>query len=309
MDRIHLMNAFVHVCETGSFSSAAKLLGVGQSVVSKMIKALELEMKATLFTRTTRKITLTQEGVRLLPHAKAISERFQMAEEDIHSREREPKGRIRVLTSDGTGRTLFIHYLSQFLRRYPHIQIDHIMNDKMIDLVENDIDVAFRLGVLHDSAYKARKIGLARRVTVVSPDYLKDRAAPIHPKDLTHHNCIIFSQLNEYTGQRLKNSWVYQDAKGESIEVSVSGNYTADNTSIVRDAALKAIGIYQGPNYLFGDDLQSGRLVQVLPDFEISPFPIHLLYPHRDFIPSRLKIFMDFFAYEFSLNSWVSFAK
>lgn len=305
MDRITLMQTFVQVSESGSFSAAADALRTTQSSVSKLIRALEGQMKVTLFTRTTRRITLTEEAQRLFPHAKALIDRYTAAIEATTGARTEPRGHIRFLTSDGLGRMLFLPNLNGFLTRFPRITVEHIVTDRKIDLIENNIDLALRMGDLKDSSTKAKRIGLTRRVTVASPEYLKTHGTPKKPQDLTHHNCILFTRLAEYTGTN--NSWEYRDLKtGKKVSIAIHGNYASDNSSIVRQAALDGMGVYQGPNWLFGKDVTSGHLKEILSDYEMEPFPIYLIHPAVDFLPQRLKALMDYLAHEFSLNPWVA---
>ena len=305
MDRITLMQTFVQVAESGSFSAAADALRTTQSSVSKLIRALEGLLNTSLFTRTTRKITLTEEAVRLLPHAKALVERYAAAMEATTGTRAEPRGHIRFLTSDGLGRMLFLPYLSGFLSRYPHITVEHIVTDRKIDLVENNIELALRMGDLKDSSTKAKRIGLTRRVTVASPDYLKARGTPKTPQDLAEHNCIMFTRLSEYTGKG--DAWNYRDPKTQrDIAMAVSGNYASDNSSTVRQAALAGVGIYQGPSWLFGEDIAQGHLKEILSRYEMEPFPIYLIHPAADYLPQRLRVLMDYLAHEFSLNPWVA---
>lgn len=307
MDRFTLIKTFVLVAEKGSFSGVATLLNLTQSQVSKMVKRLEDDLRVALFNRTTRKISLTEEGQRFLVHAREILDRFEQAQEDLSSHKGEPKGKLRVLTSDGTGRTVFLDVLEKFLIRYPFIQIHHIMSDKFINITEHQIDVALWLGEIKDTSYKARKIGLARRISVAAPAYLKERGTPKKPEDIYHHDCIVFSGLSDFTGLGQKMIWRYQCPHSARIfDIEVTGRYTTDNTSIVRDAAIKGLGIYQGPDYLFTEYLKEGRLVEILKEYSFEPFPMHFIYNAQGYVPSRLRVFMDFFAHEFSLNPVVA---
>src|SRR5437879_453199 len=158
IDRLERLRLFVFVTETGNFSAAAKALNLAQSQVSKAIRALEEEFRVTLFNRTTRKISLTDEGARLLAHCKEIIERYNVAEEDVRGKRTEPHGTLRILTSDGTGRAVFMPYVAGFLKRYPLLKIDHVMTDRFIDLHQNAIDAALGISDLNDSRYKARRL-------------------------------------------------------------------------------------------------------------------------------------------------------
>jgi len=240
----------------------------------------------------------------LLPHARLLMDRYREAVESVHDERVEPRGHIRFLTSDGLGRTLFLPYLPNFLTRYPRISIEHIVTDRKIDLVENNIDLALRMGELKDSSYKARRIGLARRVTVAAPGYLEAHGVPKQPQDLMHHNCIRFTRISEYTGT--SDSWLFRHRKtGKILSIAVNGSYASDNSSTVKQAALLGVGIYQGPNWLFGEEVAAGTMVEILSDYEIDPYPIYLIYPPADYLPLRLKTMMDYLANEFSRNPWV----
>lgn len=306
MDRFTLLSTFICVTEAGSFSSAARLLGQTQSQVSKMIRRLEEEFKVTLFHRTTRKITLTEEGQNLLIHAKAIIERFNIAEEDLQGHQSEPKGKIRLLTSNGVGRSVVIEIIAKFLHHYPHIQIDHVVSDQFINLVENQIDVAIWVGILKDSTLRARKIGLIRPITAATPAYLEKHGTPKEPEDLMNHNCINFTKLGQFTGLGHRNTWQYQDKDGNLKNIDVRGNYQVDQSSFTAKAAMLDIGIYKGPSYLFFDMLKTGELIEILSEYEFETFPIYLLYHAGDFIPSRIKVFMDFMSHEFRLRTYLS---
>ncbi len=305
MDRLILLQNFIKVAESGSFSGAADQLGQTQSKTSKLIRALEDQLGVTLFARTTRSLTLTEEAIRFLPHAKSVLSRYQEATEAVRGERAEPRGLIRFLTSDGMGRALFMPYLFRFLELYPHINVEHIMTDRKIDLVENHIDLAMRMGDLKDSSYKAKRIGLARRMTVASPAYLKARGTPQTPEDLAYHNCIRFTRLADYSGT--SSAWDYKNPKtGKVSSIKVSGNYAADNSSLVRDAAVNGIGIYQGPSWLFTKDVSEGRFTQILSDYEMEPFPIFLLHPPVDYVPLRINAMIEFLTTEFSINASIT---
>ena len=306
MDRFDRLKLFILVAEVGNFSAAGKAMNLAQSQVSKAVKALEQEFRVTLFKRTTRKISLTDEGAQLLSHAKEITTRYDMAKEDVRDEKAAPRGTIRILTSDGTGRAIFMPYVAAFFKCYPLLKIDHVMTDRFIDLAENGLDAALWIGELKDSAYKARRIGLARRMTVATPTYLKRKGIPRKPADLASHDCIIFSRLCEYTNLGGTNRWVYRGKDGKDLTVEVSGHFLTDNSTLVRDAVLQHLGVYQGPNYVFGDDLKAGRVVPILEGYELQPWPIHIIYPAMGFMPTRLHVLIEFLAHEFSRNPWVA---
>ena len=309
MDRIELLKTFISVAEVGSFSKAGELSHQNQSQISKMIRRLEDEYGVVLFNRTTRKISLTEAGNELLKHAYKITEFFEHSRDEVSSNTGEPKGKLKILTSDGTGRTVFLNVLSGFLAKYPQISIDHVMSDQFMPLADRQIDAAIWLGQLKDSNLKTVRIGTARRITVAAPSYLKQKGTPKSPEDLRRHNCIVFSRLANYTGLGQKVIWRYECPHSTRVfDIDVSGSYQADNSSIVKEAALKGFGIYQGPSYMFSEELKNGLLVELLPEYCFKPFPINILHNYQDYVPSRLRLFIDHFKYEFSLIPSVGMA-
>jgi DNA-binding transcriptional LysR family regulator len=295
MDRLTLFETFLQVVESGSFSRAGDVLNLTQSQVSKQIQRLEGHLGVMLFRRSTRQLNLTEAGLTLMEHAREAVDSYRRAEEAIQSESQEPEGTLRVLSSDGLGRVWFLPRLTAFLKRFPHIRIEHVISDQHLDLTEHNIHVALRLGILRDSAYRAKKLTDARRITVASPGYLARRGTPVHPSDLMDHDCIFFTRLAEYTGAHKQDYWEYKDAQGERLRVHVSGVYATDNSSAVKDATCLGLGIYQGPDWLFTNELASGGLVEILADYSTDAFPIHLLYDAHRHVPRRVQCFLDYF--------------
>lgn len=304
MDRITLLSAFVLVSEMGSFSKAASQLRLTQSQVSKMIQRLEEELHCTLFIRTTRSLKLTEEGERFVTHAKVISDNYASALEEVHGNKAEPKGCLRVLTSDCTGRTLFIHHAANFLARYPMMRIDHVVRDTFTNLVENQIDVALCVGALPDSSYRTKHLGEVSYMTVAAPAYLKTRGIPETPQALQQHDCIIFSKLVSSPAMGGSNTWHYTDNMGKPVSIEVNGRYSVDNSSLAWRASLLGLGVFQGPKHLLAEDVKAGRLVEILAGYKMESFPVQLIYPAQTYMPLRLRSFIDFFVSEFNLDSW-----
>lgn len=305
MDRLTLLSTFALVAETGSFTKAADQLRLTQSQVSKMVKRLEEELRCTLLLRTTRSLRMTNEGERLVSYAKTITDSYTSALDDIGGSKAELSGCIRVLTSDCTGRTLFVKNAAAFIQRNPLVQIDHVVRDRFVNLVENQVDVALWIGGLPDSTYRSKRVGLMRCITVAAPSYLEKWGVPKTPSDLSFHNCIIFSKLDGL-GSGQNNTWHYSDKTGSSVFVTVNGRYSVDNASLAWEAALLGLGIYQGPKHLLADDILAGRLVEVLPHYTLDHFPIYLIYPAQNYMPRRLRVFIDFLAQEFNKNQCIA---
>ncbi len=279
------MQAFVAVAESDSFSSAARRLGVGQSTISKQIAALEAHLAIRLFQRTTRSITLTNEGVAYFEAAKralaAIDEARAAA-----SPKAEAQGMLRITLPLTLAESRIIPIIADFLAAHPRIEIDLSVSDHPRNLVADNIDVAIRVGRMVDSQLIGRKIGKAKRVLVASPDYLAHAGRPNVPGDLKNHNCLQYSLLS--TGTR----WQFTDGQ----VVQVNGNFSADSPNALRAAALSGIGIAANALWLFEDDLLRGGLELVLPNFEPASMPIHAVFPSGQFVAARTRTFIDFVA-------------
>lgn len=295
MDRLTLFETFLQVIESESFSRAGQVLNLTQSQVSKHIQRLEGQLGVSLFRRSTRQLNLTEAGETLMERAREAVDSYRRAEEAVQPKGSEPEGTLRILSSDGLGRVWFLPRLTAFLERFPRLRIEHVISDHHLDLTGHNIHVALRLGVLRDSAYRAKKLGEARRITVASRRYLARRGTPNHPMELKDHDCIYYTRLAEYTGAHKQDYWEYKDKEGELMRVHVRGVYATDNSSAVKDATCLGLGIYQGPDWLFANELTSGDLVEIRADFSTDSFPIHLLYDAHRHVPRRVQCFLDYF--------------
>jgi len=286
MDRLLLMEYFVRAVETGSFSAVAREFGTGQPNVSRYIAALERRLGARLLHRSTRKLTLTPEGERYLADAKRVLD--AVAEADSRARgEDKPSGLLRIACPTSLGRDHVLPVIKTFLDRYPHIDIDVQISDRFVDLVEEGVDLAIRIGTLQDSALRARRIGTAERVCVASTEYLARNPAPCIPQDLQSHACVIYTLLS--SGR----TWTFRDT-----EVEVSGRYLADTPEGIYRGVLDGFGIAYAPVWLFEQAVLDGRLKLVLLDHLGPPMPIHVIYSAQRLVPRRASAFMDFVAEE-----------
>jgi DNA-binding transcriptional LysR family regulator len=187
-----------------------------------------------------------------------------------------------------------------FLDCYPDIRLELTFNDRFVNLVEEGIDLAFRVGQVDDPTLIARRIGMTRRVTIASKSYFQDFSEPQTPEDLVHHNCIVYTRLTT------KNEWHFQLPTGGTTQVLVKGNLQVDSSIAVREAVLAGLGIAVCPAWLFGELLQSDRLQIVLNDYQPVPLPIHAIYRRSRFVSAKVRCFIDYFGNEFKLNPWVT---
>ena len=299
MDRLTAMAAFVRCVERGSFSAVGREMRMTQPTVSKLIASLERYLGDKLLLRSTRHLALTAEGQRFYEQCKAIVEAVDTAEASFKTGREEIAGTLHIATSVSFGRTQVMSRMHAFMRRYPSLRIDLQLNDRFIDLVEEGIDVAFRIGELKDGSLIARRIGITHRVTVGAPDYFKRHGEPEHPEDLKTHNCIV------HTGLASQDEWPYI-RDGRASPVRVSGGIQTNSGEAVRSAALAGIGIALSPVWLIGDDIRARRLKVILADYGPKPVPIHALLPSNRRHSAKVKACMDFFKAEFDVDPFVS---
>ena len=280
MDRLDAMELFVRVVETGSFSAVARERAVTQSSVSKQIAALEAHLGVKLLSRSTRALSLTEEGEVLFPEARRLVSDFDAVEGRLRSGKVRLTGWLRVAASVGYGRRILMPRIESFLERHPGVRIDLKLSDGFTDLIEQGIDVAIRIGDLPDSSLVVRKIGVSERVLVAHPKYFSrsqaGRPSLDHPRDLTAHNCIVYTEV------ATQNVWEFVGPKEEIEHVRVSGNLQSNSSEAIRAAALSGLGICYAPNWLLPEELASGDVVKLLPQWRARPSPIHAVFPiHR----------------------------
>lgn len=291
MDRLLWMHCYARAVETGSFSAVARELAIGQPNVSRHIASLEAHLGTRLLHRSTRKLTLTPEGERYYTEVRRALDAIAEAESTARG-EQKPAGLLRVACPTALARFKLMPLVKPFLARYPAIELDLQVADRKIDLIEEGVDVAVRVGELRDSALKARKLGTARRICVASPGYLVERGTPQTPEDLRAHNCILYSLLA--TGSL----WPF-----EAQPVEVRGNFKVNSPEAVRSAVLDGLGIGLMPCWLFDDALARGEVVQLLSDWTVPALPISALYPAKRLLPRRASVFMDFLAQAFAADA------
>jgi len=299
MDRLTAMSAFVRCVERGSFSSVARELRMAQPTVSKLIASLERHLGGHLFVRSTRRLSLTPEGRRFYDQCRAIVDAVNAAETSFRTGREEVAGVLRIATSVSFGRTQLMPRMQDFMRRFPSLRIDLQLSDRFVNIVEEGIDVAFRIGELQDSSLIARRVGTTHRVTVGAPSYFKRHGEPRRPDDLRTHNCIL------YTGLASQDVWPYV-RDGRSYPVRVSGSFHTNGAEAVREAAVAGIGIALAPVWLLGDDVRRKRLREVLEDYVPKPLPIHAVLPANRRNSAKVRACVDYFQAEFALDPFVS---
>ena len=296
MDKLSAMRTFVRVVESGSFSAVAAELRATQSAVSKQMAALERELGAKLLVRTTRSLALTEEGERYFEQVRRLVAEIAEAESGLVHGEGQLRGWIRVAASVGFGRLKLMPLVKSFMSAHPDVKIDLRLHDGFIDLVEQGIDVSVRIGELADSGLIAPRIGTSHRMLAAHRDYLRalpeGLRAPVHPDDLQAHECIV------YTGMSNSNLWTFTagagapEAQGSTRSIRVEGHIQTNSSEVQRSAVASGMGIGYVPAWLFDDELASGDVVRLMPDWESPPSPIHLVSPPERKHSAKVRAFV-----------------
>jgi DNA-binding transcriptional LysR family regulator len=282
------MQVFVRVVEAGSFSEAARQLLMTPSTVSKLIGRMEDRLGTRLVERSTRRLSLTDEGRLFYDRSLALLAELDDIEREIGNGGGSAGGTVRVNASVAFGTLGIEPLLPSFWRAYPHIVIDLSLSDEIVDLYLDRTDVAFRVGALSDSSLLARKIGVARRKIVASPDYLAQHGTPLTVDDLDRHNCLGFNF------RRAAPVWPLKEG-GKIVDRMVGGNLLANNGETVRRLALGGMGLARLGDYHVRDDLAAGRLTEVLADAgHGDQEEVHALYLGGQRMPHRIRLFLDF---------------
>lgn len=288
-DRAADMEIFATAIERGSFSAAARLLGLSPSAVSRAVSAIEARLGVRLLIRTTRALAMTAEGEAYYHAARRILADLTEVEQAI-GEQAAPRGRLRVSATLSYGRRFIVPLLGEFIDRHPAILVDISLTDTVIDLIEERADVAIRIGPLPDSPLIARRLGESDRVVVASPAYLARYGTPVVPGDLLAHRCLGFNFRRRQPG------WPFL-IDGEAVDMAIVPAIEANNGDTVVQLALDGVGIARVGRFNVADDIASGRLVELLADHnpgDIEPF--HALFLGGSTLPARVRVFIDFLA-------------
>jgi DNA-binding transcriptional LysR family regulator len=288
MDRFDAMSTLLAAVDAGSLSAASRQLRVPLATVSRRVSELEEHLNIQLLQRGSRKLTLTEAGRAYVASCRRIIEDVAEAERTAAGEYREPQGELIISVPHATlGRSDVVQIVVEFLRRYPDIRMRVQLTDRVVSLLEEHVDVALRVGELPDSSLIATRVGLIRRVLCASPAYLKTRAMPKTPADLTSHNCVAYET---YTAG---SNWEFRaDGRSQFIQVPSRLMVTSSEAAIV--AAVAGAGIARVLSYQIDDLVQAGSLVRLLEAYEPAPMPISVIYPSQRLVPLKLRTFLDF---------------
>lgn len=287
MDSLSGFAVFVQVAETRSFVAAGRLLGVSASAVGKSISRLEEKLKVRLFHRSTRSITLTAEGTRFLERSRRVLSEIEAAEAEISQANTAPRGRLRVSLPMVT--SLVLPVLSQFMLKYPEIELDLDFTDRMVDVVEEGFDAVVRVGELPDSRLMSRVLGQYRMLLVASPAYLKKHTSPKHPSDLVAHTCLHY----RFPNSGKLEVWPLVQRPGDA-DLSLPTSMACNSVETLRCFAQKGLGITCLPDFAIGDALKEGLLKPVLNDYVQGTGTFRVLWPASKHPSPKLRVFIDF---------------
>jgi DNA-binding transcriptional LysR family regulator len=288
MENLTDIAVFVRVVKADSFTGAAGELGLSRSVVSKYITRLEQRLGVRLLNRTTRRLSLTEAGMRFFQQSQSALAQLENAEGEIHAMQAAPKGLLRISAPSSFSVIHLAPLIPQLQKTYPDLNIDLSVDDTLIDIVDAGIDVAIRIADLPDSTLIAKRIAQCRYVVCAAPDYLEQHGRPSTPDDLTQHNCLLFQFWNT------PNQWQFLSKDDQFISVKVRGEVVCNNSLALRAILLGGGGITMAPTFLVGDDIANGRLVSVLSNYHIKPISIYAVYPHRQYLAAKVRAFLEF---------------
>jgi DNA-binding transcriptional LysR family regulator len=273
---------FARIVEGGSLSAGARAVGKSLPAVCRSLAQLEKRLGERLLHRTTRRIALTEAGTEFYERCRRIVAEIEEAEAAVRAQTIEPQGVLAVTAPLLFGRMHIAPVVVEYLRRYRKASVSLILADRLVNLVEEGMDVAIRIGELADSTLVARRLGAIPRVVCASPEYLKHHGAPAHPRDLARHECVRFTGLSQ------TREWAFLEEK-----IKVDGRFVTNNGDAAIDAALHGLGLVMVLGYQVEQPLADGRLVRVLEDFEPAPAPVHAVYSSARLVPAKLKAFLE----------------
>lgn len=287
MDKFKAMQTFVRIADAGSLTAAARALGSSLPAVVRSLAAYEAELGVRLFHRTTRRITLTEEGRQHLERSRQLLSALHEAESALRAGATQPEGHLQITAPVLFGQMYVAPVVTRFVQKHPGMRCTTLLLDRMVNLLEEGMDLGIRIGRLDDSSLVAQTLGHVRRVVVATPAYLRKHGTPKHPRDLLRHNCLrIVGGSRSAWGDFQENQRVFQ--------VPVTGNLEFNHLWPTVQACAEGAGMGMFFSYQVAQLLQEKKLRVVLEDFELPPRPISIVYPHARLLPARTRAFIEF---------------
>ena len=294
MDRHTGMAVFAKIVETASFSRAARHFDMSPAVVSKHVQVLEERLGVRLLNRTTRHVSATEAGLNFYERCVHIISELEEAERAVGEMRAAPRGWLRVVAHGSFGRHRLAPAIADYLASYPEVSVELCLDDSNMNLLENRVDVAVRLGPLSNSSLMARKLCMLEIILCASPRYLENNGTPEIPSDLAKHNCLI------HTFHMPQGEWSFVDQDGRKETVHISGRFRADSGDSIMPLVHRHVGIALAPDYMLEDHLKAGRLIRLLPRYKASDIPVHAIYPPDRYLSAKTRTFLDFLTSRFA---------
>jgi len=287
VDKLTSMNVFVRVAKAGSFAGGARELDISRAMATKHIMQLESNLGSRLFNRTTRSLSLTDVGASYLERCQQVLQDVEEMEAAVTHLQTEPRGVLKISAPPVIGATHITWAIAEFLKTYPDLTVDLILQSTPGDMIDEGIDIAICLGNLDDTSMVARKIASSSMVVCGSPEYLARYGIPEKPEDLNQHSCLI----NWASAPR--NKWHFKSPNGNATLV-VTGRMQANVADALRVAAIEGMGLVMLASYVVSRDIEKGKLKPVLESYTLPPLDIHAVYPHRKYLSAKVRRFLEF---------------
>ena len=301
MDRITGVQLFMRVVEMGSFSKAALELGITQPTATKAVAAMEAHLGARLLHRSTRGVTPSEVGAAYYEKCKVIAREMDEASNLATLMQSQVGGRLRISSSVAFGRRILVPIVLRYMREHPEVQIDFSLDDRYVNLVEQGVDLAVRMGRLADSMLGSRFIGTNPWLMVASKAYLDAHGTPTMATDLTAHNCLVYSSVQG------DDRWSLTTPEGDEQSIVVKGTFRSNNLSAVLAAANEGMGLAALPEYVARESMASGRLQAVLQDHSLPSQEMHAVFPSPKLVPSKVMSFIDYLQQALKGKWWLNF--
>jgi len=295
MDRLASLTVFGRVVECGGFSAAARRLNMSVTMVGKHVQSLEEQLGVRLLNRTTRKVSLTETGKFYYDRSTQILAELEETDRAASALSLTPRGTLRVYS--GVYLIRFLSpIISEYLELYPSVTLNLEVGERMVDLVEDGYDLAIRTMLPPDGSFIARSLTHWRHILCCAPEYLDSHPTPLEPADLVGHNCL------RYAYYPFGDDWRFFNQSGDQVNVKITGNIVTTSAEALRYMTLNAQGIFLAPSFVVSEELASGALVRLMPDYGSTEFSINAIYPNRSHLPTRTRLFIDLIAGRFLQN-------
>lgn len=288
MDRLRAYEVFVAVAARGSFTKAADALDTSPANVTRYINELEAHLRTRLINRTSRRLSLTEGGEALFERAKSILEEVAETEALATTASLQPRGRLRITAPLSFGSLVLAPLWPRFMAKYPEVELDIGLIDRVVDIVEEGYDIAIRISRTASGNHIARRLGHSENIVCASPAYLADHGMPRVPSDLSRHPCL------GYTYGGTSDEWQFVGPDGALESVRVRWAMRGNSGSTAREAALAGAGIVWQPGFVLGEDVRAGRLVEVMPGYRMPPIDIQAIYASRRHLSAKIRVMVDF---------------